>query len=166
MGARRRRFESCRSDHFLFQLPTPHSTHGHVFYAGTAGAILPDVGAAIWLVAHGLLEATLRECLDKCVGKWVVGNDGGECLVALAAVSFFPPSRYFWTNRLRRLKPSVQFASAVSVLVVRHSSATKNYFFPANQALPRNDEFRSRLVALPLLRAPDQSNGGPSVGKQ
>ena len=42
------------------------------------------------MVAHGLPEATLRESLNKCVGKWVVGNDGGECLVALAAVSFSP----------------------------------------------------------------------------
>jgi hypothetical protein len=74
---------------FFFTSP-PHSTHGHVFYAGTGGAILQEVGAAIWLVAHGLLEATLRECLNKCVGKWVVGNDGGECLVALAAVSISP----------------------------------------------------------------------------
>jgi len=41
------------------------------------------------LVAHGLSDSTLGESLNKCVGKWVVGNDGGECLVALAAVSFF-----------------------------------------------------------------------------
>ena len=41
-----------------------------------------------WLVAHGLSEETPGESLNKCVGKWVVGNDGGECLVAFAAVSF------------------------------------------------------------------------------
>jgi hypothetical protein len=52
------------------------------------------------LVAHGLLEATLRACLDKCVGKWVVGNDGGECLVALAAVSFFQAPQSFFEKLL------------------------------------------------------------------
>ena len=35
-------------------------------------------------------EAIPGKSLNKCVGKWVVGNDGGECLVALTAVSFSP----------------------------------------------------------------------------
>jgi len=96
----------------------------------------------------------------------VVGNDGGECLVALAAVSFSPKAYFLWTKRLRRLKPSVQIASAFLISVRRRDLPPKNYFPPVNQALPRNDEFHSQLVALPLLRASDQSSGDPSVGKQ
>jgi hypothetical protein len=57
------------------------------------------------LVAHGFSEVIPRKSLNKCVGKWVVGNDGGECLVAFAAVSFWGNPRIPSLNRWPRTNP-------------------------------------------------------------